>query len=512
MIVPNQEYLRGVTWGLLRSGTDSTRTAWDADNRTRHDLSKEWTNPSVVIATVLMVFGSDVIHSALAQASGTAYVPICFSFGWVSYAFNTLIGIFGDGRLLPKPDYPAKVFALTSKYVQENRNWVVGRIVRDHHSWIHNNEPLLDNKIRITIYDVKRQERPYHFRYTRLHIWGALTILVQLVIASVPTILTKGEEWGILLVTGVGTVLALLTGRMPQWKTEKLPNGFQSNETYALTAGNGSRDIIIIQGAGHCMKLEEFAAHESPMFGTPWLKFRRFSAKGRQDSSMAMTKEIWGVPKGFFITVCSTMVLAVCWLLVFITIPGIEGHTWALIMVGGIGFLHNAIVAGMRRKPKERNLPLIFLDSILTRNIMDGLMDLEVSYPRCGAPLVREFIPGEMSVEEREWWQAEPSGRSRTRYDKLRYEQRKRRRRPRSMQMDSTVLLSPGGPQAEMIADQPRPGGAPRPLSPERSRQTQSIDQRPQPNKPGPSRTNKNDDKVNQDKALPRFSGPPDWD
>ncbi|KAK7927819.1 hypothetical protein PG985_004817 [Apiospora marii] len=340
MIVPNQEYLRGVSWGLLRSGTDSARTAWDADHRTRHDLTKEWKNPSVVVATVLMLFGSDVIRSALAQASGTAYVPVCFSFGWVSYALNTLIDIFGDGRLLPKPDYPAKVFALTSKYVRENRNWVVGRIVRDHQTWVHRKELLLDNKIRITIYDVKRQGRPCRFSQTR----------------------------------------------------------------HALTAGNGSRDIIIIRGAGHCMKLEELAAHESPMFGGPWLKFRCFSAKERQSSSMTMPKEIWGVPKGFFVTVCSTMVLAVWWLLVFITVPGIEGHTWALILVAGIGFLHNAIVAGLRRKPKERNLPLTFLDSILTRNIMDGLMDLEVSYPGCGAPLVGEFIPGELAKKAMEYF------------------------------------------------------------------------------------------------------------
>ncbi|KAK8033841.1 hypothetical protein PG991_003239 [Apiospora marii] len=460
MIVPSQEYLNSVPWGLFGSGADGTRTAWDADNRTSHDLTREWVNPSVVVGTVLMLCGSDVIRAALAQASGTAYTPVCFSFGWVTYAFGTLVDVFGDGRLLPKPDYPAKVFALTSKYVRENRNWVVGRIVRDHQTWVHKKEPLLDNKIRITIYDVKPQKRPYHFRYTRLHIFGALTVLVQLVIAAIPTILTQGEEWGILFVTATGTVLAILTGRLPQWKAEKLPNGFNSSETYALTAGNGSRDIIIIQGMGHCMKLEEFAAHESPAFGTPWLKFRRFTANERQNSHPKMAQEIWGMPKGFFITTCSTLFLAACWLMVFITIPGLEGHTWALILVGGLGLLHNTVVAGLRRKPKERNLPLVFLDSILTRKVMDGLMDLEVSYPGCGAPLVREFIPGEMSADERQWWETEPARRSRTRYDQKRYQERKKRRWPRSMQVLDHQPVPPDQPQAEALdsTGQQQPG------------------------------------------------------
>ncbi|KAK8128988.1 hypothetical protein PG984_010096 [Apiospora sp. TS-2023a] len=285
-----------------------------------------------------------------------------FILGCAPYAFNTLIGVFGNGHLLPKPEYPAKV---------------------------QDKEPLPDNKIRMAIYDANLPGLPYQFRYTILHIFGALTIAVQLIIASIPTTLTAGEEWEILVVAAIGTTLTLLTGILPQWKAGGLPNGQRSDETYALTAGNGSRDIFIIQGKDHCIGLDESVAHESPIFGTPWLKSRTVPAKDGDSSATTLTQEIWGMPKGFFITVCSALVLA----------------TWAMMLVGGIWLLYNTIVAGIRRNPSERSLPPMFVESILARNILDGLMDLEVSYPGSGDPLICELSPGDMSVEEREWWQ-----------------------------------------------------------------------------------------------------------
>jgi hypothetical protein len=52
------------------------------------------------------------------------------------------------------------------------------------------------------------------FPYTRLHLCAAATMIIQLVIAAVPLILCG--EWGVLLVTGIGTILALAMGRLPQ--------------------------------------------------------------------------------------------------------------------------------------------------------------------------------------------------------------------------------------------------------------------------------------------------------
>ncbi|KAH8666513.1 hypothetical protein BX600DRAFT_461921 [Xylariales sp. PMI_506] len=424
------------TWFPTLNQLGQGLTKWD-NNDTGHDLAKEWRNPHVVIGTVLMLVGGDVIRAAMAQSAGMLYTPVCFSFGWIAYCLSAVVDVFGDGKLLPRPDYPVKVFNLSSGYWRENRNWVIGRIVRDHQTWISREEPLGDNAIRIAVYEAEFNKRGSRsFRYTKLHLFGVCTTTLQLAIASIPTIITGGREWGVLIVTVFGTGLALIMGALPQWTAEKLPNGHKSAQMYALTAGNGSRDVMVIKGAGNCLNLEELAAHESPVNTRPWVKFQNPAAKQRNSATL-LSREVFGIPQGHFITICVSVLLALCWILLLITIPGLEGHTWFFIAVGGMGLFHNTVVAGMRRKPKERNLPLRFLDVIVTQKVMDGLMDLEVSYPGCGAPLLREFMPGQLLADEKDWWNEEPSNRGMTPYDIQRYRERYYRLRPRSMLLDS---------------------------------------------------------------------------
>jgi len=97
---------------------------------TSHQLATQWVNPSDV-STILFVLGGDVVQKAFSQATGKLYVPVCFSFGCVAYAFVALVGIIGDGRLLAPPDYPCKVLNLKSGYLRENKNFVLGRLLRD---------------------------------------------------------------------------------------------------------------------------------------------------------------------------------------------------------------------------------------------------------------------------------------------------------------------------------------------------------------------------------------------
>ncbi|KAK9424878.1 hypothetical protein SUNI508_13400 [Seiridium unicorne] len=282
------------------------------DNGTSRDLADEWRNPKVVIATVLMIVGGNVIRSALSQATGPHCTPICFSFGWVSYAVSALADIFGEGKLLPLPDHAVKVFNLSTGYSRLNRNWVIGRMVRDHPSIISEEEPLGDNGIRIAVYEAQsRDTNPP--RNKMLYISCVFTVAVQLVVASVPAILSNGSEWG------------------------KLPNKQNSTQTYALTAGNGSRDVMIIKGNGHCYDLEELAAAESPENGRPWVKIPSLS-KAREGSRRRVSREVWGKPLGFLIT---------------------RG------------------ASGLKRNPQERGIPLKLTDTISTWKVMDGLMDLE---------------------------------------------------------------------------------------------------------------------------------------
>ncbi|KAK6068650.1 hypothetical protein SCUP234_11053 [Seiridium cupressi] len=394
-------------------------TEQDGSGGTNEDLKIEWHNPSVVVGTVLMVVGSKAVQDALAQASGALFTPVCFSFGWVSYALSTLVGVFGDGRLLPPPDYGVKVFNLDSGYYRNNRNWVIGRIVRDHEALMSSQEDAKTKAIRISIFDAERNNNGAHkFAYNTLHIWGAVVILVQLAIASIPAAISQGREWGPLALTALGTVLALMVGALPQWAAEKLPKRSASKATYALTAGNGSRDIMVIKGQGNCIDLEELAISESPRNGYPWTKFPAFSSV-QKHSSQPRAKETGGVPIGFLMTCVVTTVSAVLWLLVMISVAGLDEHTWALILVGFVGTIHNTLLGGMARDPKHRNLPLNLIDTITASKVMDGLMDLEVTHPESAHALLTEFFPGEIRPNEKDWWKTK-GDRSLTDYDRQR--------------------------------------------------------------------------------------------
>lgn len=79
------------------------------------NLAGQWKSPSDVTA-VLMIIGGDVVRKPLAQTTGTSFTPVCFSFGWVAYAFAVVIDIIGDGRLLPRPDHPAKLLNVGTGY------------------------------------------------------------------------------------------------------------------------------------------------------------------------------------------------------------------------------------------------------------------------------------------------------------------------------------------------------------------------------------------------------------
>ncbi|ORY59283.1 uncharacterized protein BCR38DRAFT_446146 [Pseudomassariella vexata] len=345
---------------------------------TNDDLKLEWINPSVVVGTVLMVVGDKAVQAALAQTSGLLFTPVCFSFGWVTYALSALMSVYGDGRLLPPPDYAVKVFNLDSGYYRNNSNWVIARIVRDHESWMSSQEDKSNKSIRIAIFEAKPNPQGANkFTYNILHVRGVVVILIQLAIAAIPAFITNGREWGPLAVTSFGTILALAMGALPQWSAEKLPNRSGSKATFALTAGNGSRDIMIIKGQGNCIDLEEMAVSESPKKGQPWTKFPRFSFI-RRHSFQPRAKETFGFPRGFFITYVTTTVIAVLWLFVMISFAGMNEHTWALILVGAVGLFHNTMLGSMERDSKYRNLPLTPIDTITAHKVMDGLMDLEI--------------------------------------------------------------------------------------------------------------------------------------
>ncbi|KAK8005583.1 hypothetical protein PG990_011620 [Apiospora arundinis] len=383
---------------------------------TSFEFAEQWSNPTDV-TTVLMIIGGDVVQKALAQTAGCVYTPVCFSFGWVSYAFLALVNVLGDGRLLPPPDYPAKVFNLQSGYARENRNWLIGRVVRDNEAYLSREKPMGANRIRISIWQARPRSntgrgRNHHTRhpYSRAHLWGGF----------------------------------------PQWTAEKLPNRQHSKQIYALTCGNGSKDIMVINGAGNCLQLEELSHQESPRGPRPWEKFSqgddgcssdtmRFggSLPLHQPSTQNMISKMrFRLPIGFLITLVVCIVQTMAWLVLLISVGALDTNTWYLILVGAIGMFQNGFLAAMERSPEQRNLSLELLETISTVKVMDGLMDLGASYGH-GRHLVSEFFPGPLRPDEMQWWDGD-----RHTYDDRRAAQMSLRGQPRSAGKTSDVRHS----------------------------------------------------------------------
>jgi hypothetical protein len=168
----------------MLSGTVSTGNS--TGYTTQSKLSTQWTNPSDVLSVLLIVRGN-IVQKALAQASGGYFTPVCFSFGWVTYSLNAIISIIGDGRLLPEPDYPVKVYNLKNGYVRDNKSWIIGRLLRDNVIRLNKTHQLGGNAIRISIYDAEHSSTSPSVAGTGdVRTFGLIVMLLQLSIAAVP--------------------------------------------------------------------------------------------------------------------------------------------------------------------------------------------------------------------------------------------------------------------------------------------------------------------------------------
>ena len=330
-------------------------------------LASQWQNPNDVL-TVLLIIGGDIVQKALAQMSGGHLVPVAFSFGWVSYSINTLLVAYGDGTLMPSTPYPSTIVNTHSGYPRLNYSWILNRLLRSVEASL---DPL-DAALCVSVYQCKSYNRqtPHDWLW-----WsGLITIAFQLVIAGIP-LETQGD-WSILLVTGIGTALALLGGSLPQWRFEKWGDRFdERGRTYCLTRGNGFQHVIVIQNKlERCLNLE----------------------------SLALPRRI-GCSRS-----CKVMLLflAVLWILFLINVCGLRQHTWYLLGVGFVGMIQNIFVAAIPRQPYAMGLPLELVERLHGHKVMRVLMDTEQQFPSVGASLVHIFFPGKLRDDELEFWSA----------------------------------------------------------------------------------------------------------
>jgi hypothetical protein len=63
-------------------------------------------------------------------------------------------------------------------------------------------------------------------------------MVLQFGIAAIP--IGVWGEWGVMMITGAGTLGALAAGALPQWRAEKLPSRRNSKKNFAISSGNVS--------------------------------------------------------------------------------------------------------------------------------------------------------------------------------------------------------------------------------------------------------------------------------
>lgn len=364
--------LAGVRDAVQARGSSSNNEP--ATTTTAEALAGQWGNPTD-ISTTLMIIGGDIVQKALAQGTGLWYfTPVCFSFGWVSYAFIALV-----------------------------------------------------------------------------------IIAVQFGLAVGPIVLY--EEWDIMMIIAVGTFLAQIAGSLPQWRAEKLPNRQRRAEVYALTQGNGSREVVVIFGKGECLDLEELATLTNPRGGKLWEKFtgdnmltapqfKGVKGRGsapRTDSELCKSRKSYGLPLGFWLTRIVVTVQLILWLLLLVNVSTPRESNWFLLGIGAIGMFQNSISAGSECDPKHRNIPVHKVNTIRSQKVMDGIMDFEVTYG-LGKPLLHEFFPGDLQEDEKDW-----SAGDREAYDNKRQKDGKSRGTPRTrLSQQHTQNPHPSGPECRV--------------------------------------------------------------
>ncbi|KAK9443849.1 hypothetical protein VB005_02374 [Metarhizium brunneum] len=280
----------------------------------------QWNNPAGIF-TMLLVIGGDVIQLACSAITGGS-----------RFSQRLLPSpSAGDSPLLSPPEIDVKVINLDSGYGRQNHSWVLSRLVKAYNSWMprevrENTRASKTTLPATSAFTVSRRGG----LCVAVYRWRKKS-LPGVPIPAIPILLYG--DWTILLATAAGSLFAYVFLAMPQWREEKWgTRDARKPKTIALTRGNGLQHAIIINGQKddpNASDLEVLAAGRgSPPSSSPWL------------------------------TRCWILVLVILWLALLIFCAGITSNTWYLLGVGGIGMIHNMIIAAAPRRPEALGLPI----------------------------------------------------------------------------------------------------------------------------------------------------------
>lgn len=421
---------------------NASDTVADGATRTAIQLQTQWRNPSNV-ASILLIVAGDIVGEALAQLSGPTVVPVVFSFGWVSYAHKALVNAIGLRRLLKPKDNSVKgsscMVDIDTGKKFDNRNVLFKQVLDDWEFWKprevkeddrreriedprnpqkrersnsahrpgqsdQSNQPYtnhekigvetngspfssLNQSLRTVIFDMSQELGSC----TNDRVWvaGIACALVQLGIASVPCALYG--DWAVLLVTGLGTILAFVTGSLPQFGKEKwgTKRKNEGEHTVALIQGDPqvATEIMVIRQVSAGLDLEDLAK------GTGGKRVSEVVWSKHTESATAWP---W--------TRSATGLLAACWIALLIVVSGLQGDSWYLLAVGALGMLQNGFVAASPRMPAARGLHLDFVGLIRKQVASEALVEADAGYGKVGRALLMNMCPDASPRERHEWW------------------------------------------------------------------------------------------------------------
>ncbi|KAK8135144.1 hypothetical protein PG984_007156 [Apiospora sp. TS-2023a] len=390
---------------LLSRASDTDSGPFANHNNNVLDLRYQILNPQGILAVLLLV-GADVVQKSIAQSIGgnvpsvrSRLNPVVFSFGWVSYAVNSVAAAIGDGIFLPEPDHSGFVITLDSGDRRPNQSWLLGRLIRDLEIMVDTEEKdknRLKSGLLVTIFQTMPDDdnqRHGMLNPTRQWLWlvWCPVVLLQGAVAAIPLYSPSGtKSWYVFAITAIGTGLALATASITSMHRAKFPPRKNSTMTYAITRGNGHKHVFVILP----------------------------NSREKSESSLPHLEDIaTNRTKADGLTRLFSIPVAITWIFLLLSVAGLQGDTGFLLIVGLIGMCHNVWVASRSCSPDEHGIPLKRLeidgiradelgrkiDGLKPPRVNDVLKVLEKEIPGAGYALFPLMFPGPRAKNKEMW-------------------------------------------------------------------------------------------------------------
>ena len=214
--------------------------------------------------------------------------------------------------------------------------------------------------------------------------------------------------------TAIGTCLALATGSLREWRTEKFACRTKSPHEYIITRGNGHPHVFVILKGPSTEKARKMWQADGKLVDTKQVNY-----PGLYLDDLASARQHGG-PKTRFLS----SILAFLWFGFLVVAGGLNTDTWYLLIVGSVGMIQNVCIAAAPRCTAAHGVPLKQchpLKTFGTKANPNGndppvpgrlgsrpraikvIQEIEEVYPGVGLALLPEFFPGGLRPDEIAW-------------------------------------------------------------------------------------------------------------